>query len=358
MGASASRTSTKFRREGTSTQDFVRSLPETLSALLQSNASTSAPSTALSNRQDSFISALLQTNPSGSIPNSLDTQALASQDVRDFPGFFALNGIANQDLSSGAYKDATQAEYEQNARDALAQLFTGPAAVRGAGESPSIAAGILSDRLAQGRGRELRAAQDSNVGRSMNAAQMLSTNEMQRQGAKLQAQSLLAANALQGKGLQVSSAGLVDARRANHNDALGNATQALGGQTITENNNLRGDGSQTSFSAGFQACCWLYLTATEGVDLPWFVEAGRRDFYTPTRRRGYKWMSWKLIPWMERFTLLRKLVKHLVVEPIRKYGAWLYMDESAKPHYKLYGPYVKTWFKLWETLGKCNRFSI
>ena len=98
-----------------------------------------------------------------------------------------------RDPYSVAYELATAASYQQRCADALAQIATGPDAVRGGTSQVGVAQGVAGEKLAAGRGEEIRRAQMEDHTNVLNAIKVRNEIEKQRLD-----QSMLAANTLGG----------------------------------------------------------------------------------------------------------------------------------------------------------------
>ena len=128
------------------------------------------------------------------------------------------------------------------------------------------------------------------------------------------------------RGQKLAAAGGVDSARGSSSGALNNATNWLSGGSATTTDNLRGKGSQASSHMGGELgtnCCFIFLQALNGV-LPWYIDLARRDYYTPTRRKGYTWMSSWLVPRMAVSAWTTLAVNVVIIRPFLKYGSWLY----------------------------------
>jgi len=81
--------------------------------------------------------------------------------------------------------------------------------------------------------------------------------------------------------------------------------------------------SEIGSHAPHKNCCWLYLAAVDGWDIPDAVRWFRDQKMTRENRRGYYWMAERVVPWMHKWGTVRKMVKWGMVCPMSAYGEWL-----------------------------------
>lgn len=101
---------------------------------------------------------------------------------------------------------------------------------------------------------------------------------------------------------------------------------------------------------GGNKCCFIFLEATNG-NLPYYVRE-LRDFYyysEPAIRTGYVRTARYLVPLMQRFSTIKKLVNLTMVKPIISYGASMY---NIEPYNKRNHTIKKLWFKIWSLIGR------
>ena len=344
-------TDSSFRRYGTSAQDISTQLPTLLSDLLSSNANTSAPDAGLSSASRNYLTGLLTRNQDATPGESTLTGTMAI-DPTTFTGSSSLGTMAARNPYSSSFETSTQAAYEQRAADALAQLQTGHEAVRGGQSRSGIAQGIMSDRLAQGRGQEVRQAQLQDAGIVQGASGIFGGLENARRGAQLQAQSQYGGQSAQRNSTAVEGSRSADVMRSQHSGALDLASKYLGLRKGLNTDDLGGYGNQGTSSWGVNilgGCCFIFLEALNGT-LPWYVEAARFEFLTPTRRLGYKWMSSWLVPAMRKWKVVRFAVNATIVKPCLLWGAYHYTSQGTRLRAWL-KPYVFGLFKTWDLIG-------
>ena len=346
-------TDTSFSRTGTSQQDMATILPTFLSQLLNTNAGDSQPDAAMAAAQKAFLSTLLSRNQD-STPGRTTLDSNMAIDPMTFGGSSTLSTIAQRNPYSSQFEADTEAAFQQRSADALAQVQSGHEAVRGGQSRSGIAQGVMSTRLGQERGQEVRNAQmqDANiVGGAINS---LNAIEGGRRGIQLGAQNQLGGQSIGRTGAGLDASRSVDSARTQHSAALDLASRLLGQRSNLVTDNLSGRGNQGTSSWGLNilgGCCFIFLEALNGK-LPDFVERARVDFHTPIRRRGYKWMSFFLVPAMQKYKSVRFLVNAIIVKPMLKWGSYHYSIIGAKRWYALLKPYVFLWFHTWHLLGK------
>jgi hypothetical protein len=355
VGGGSSSSDTKFARQGTSANTIqYQNLPSFLTNLINDNALSSGSDPALGAQETALLTSLMgrdyQDLPSWPVPYNN-----AGISPTSFTGASTLSQISARDPYSSAFETATQSAYEQRASDAMAQAATGPDAVRGGNSRTGIAQGVMADRLAQGRGQEVRNAQLQDSGIVGSMAQLFNQIEGSRRGIALGAQQQQAGQQLQQDDNALGAARVLDGRKVANLSALQLASDLLGTKKGLTTDDLTGKGSQTNSSQNWGVnvlggCCFIFLEALNGK-LPWYIENARHDYYTGHRRHGYKWMANWLVPAMRRFPLVRSAVNELVVRPFLRYGRWLYKaPESRWPDF-LWGPYCELWLAGWSFLG-------
>lgn len=354
VGGSSGSSKQKFQRGGTSQNDINYQLPAFLQSLITNNANTATSDPGLGQTQTNLLTSLM-----GKTQNSLPyTDVLrnnASISPTSFTGASTLGSIAARDPYSSQFEQSTQAAYEQRASDAMAQVQSGPDAVRGGNSRSGIAQGVMAEQLAQGRGQEVRNAQVQDAGIVGAASQMFNQLENARRGIQLGSQNQFGGQVLQQDQNALGAAKVADSRKMANLGSLQMASDLLGTKKGVTTDNLTGYGAQTNEAQNWGVnvlggCCFIFLEALNG-DLPWYIELARRDFYTGHRRHGYKWMANWLVPAMRRFRLVRTAVNTTVVLPFLRYGRWLYSDPGSKWYDTLWGPYCNLWLAAWTFLG-------
>lgn len=354
FGGGSSTQQSNFARKGTSDNAISYALPSFLQDLISGNASSTASDPALASKQTNLLSSLMTKSPDA-LPGAnvlSDNMAIAPT---SFTGASTLEKISARDPFSTQFENDTQAAYEQRASDAMSMAATGPDAVRGGNARTGVAQGVLADRLAQGRGDEVRKAQLQDSGVVQGASQLFSQIEQARRGTAVGAQGQKAGQVLTQDQNALGAAKQVDQRKIANLAALQMASDMLGTKKGVTKDDMSGAGNQTndSFNWGVNVlggCCFIFLQALNG-HLPWFIEAARHDYYTPVRRHGYKWMANWLVPAMAHHRWVARLVNTVIIRPFLHYGAWLYYDRSGGWRGFMWGPYCELWLRLWSVLG-------
>ncbi len=348
MGFGAGGSTGSYARQGVGDHRAYYDLPTAIGSLVDTNAANAATDPSLATQQTTKLSSLM-TDTTPAQPGYSSLLSIANQDPTDYTGRSALVNASTRDPYSGAFEANTKAAYQQRAGDAMAQVASGPTAVRGGAARTDIAQGTMADRLAQNRGYEVRQAQQQDIqnvlGSSMGAADIEQKRAATTAGA---------AQGLANIGSQVGERALgairsVDFGKLNNMQMLKLASVLRGTQHARQTDDFSGKGNQMGTQTGV-SCCFTFLEALNGV-LPWQVEMGRSEFYTPQRRRGYKWMSRKLVPAMQKHAWLKRSVNKLLVKPFIRYGEWRYSGTN-KWTSALYAPYCFAWLATWGLLGK------
>lgn len=352
--------STKFKREGSSTNDIKYSLPSALSDLVNKNANLTTTSPDLLNKQTTVFNDLMnRATDQSTVPGKSTFDSATGLNPTSYTGLSDMTTVLQRSPFSAKYENDTKASYEQRAKDALALVASGPDAVRGGAARTGIAQGVMADRLAQGRGQEVRNAQMQDAGLVLNAGQLMNAVENARRGTQLQGATALLGGSLQQQQNALGAASGFEGSKSGNMGMLRLAADLLAPRTSSVLDNLKGEGNQSTIGGGFNICCFIFLEALNG-ELPWFIELARRDYYTPVRRKGYKWMSNWLVPAMQRRKWVCHVVNAVIIKPFLRYGAWLYTAVDH-PGYKFgwfYAPYCKAWLGLWNFLGKVVRKEV
>jgi len=104
-----------------------------------------------------------------------------------------------------------------------------------------------------------------------------------------------------------------------------------------------------SAAASKGGCCFIFMEAYNG-NMPYWVRECRDEFApeNTARRDGYINMAKWLVPLMQKSTVVRSLVNLLMIKPLTKWGGW-YKKVKGYENGFIYKPFVKFWFKVWET---------
>lgn len=103
--------------------------------------------------------------------------------------------------------------------------------------------------------------------------------------------------------------------------------------------------SQVMGSMPDVSCCWIFEF---GGNVPWYVRASRDLFYTAERRNGYRRMSGWLVPLMSKFSIVRKLTRALMLQPLTEHGKAIWFGN--KPTW-FSTQMTKFWFSIWSNYG-------
>lgn len=98
-------------------------------------------------------------------------------------------------------------------------------------------------------------------------------------------------------------------------------------------------------------CCWTFMEAYEGTQIPWFVRAVRDSVATPNIREGYRRFSKLVVPLMKRSAWIRSLIVNWCVSPLTAHAGYV----SAIPGYEYGRMYHRRrgfWLNVWNILGK------
>lgn len=341
-----------FSRKGTGLHERYYSVPSEIQSLIMENVREAGTDPGLQAQQGSLFSRLM-TDTAQAQPGYSQLSDFAGMSPTGYGGWSTLYNVAARDPYDGAFAADTEAAYRQRASDAMAQAATGPEAVRGGSARSGIAQGVLSDRLAQGRGQEIRAAQLQDLSAVMDAAKSMGTIEQMRTNSAIQSAQGLSniSTGVAQRGLEAGKA--LDINKVQNLGLLQLAAQLQGKTLDKQTDDFYGKGDQSSWQAGL-SCCFIFLEALNG-ELPWYIELARVDFWTQPRRNGYTWMSRALVPVMRWSKLAKYLVNTVLVKPFLRYGAWLYGEETASSRSALLAPYCHAWLRLWGALGRIVR---
>ena len=341
--------SSAFSRKGTGTQTNSYSVPEGIAALIQGQLSGVSTPTGLGEQQPNLFSGLMQ-QTAESQPGFAALSQHADLSPTGYTGYEALRSAGERDPYSSTFEADTEGAFRQRAGDAMAQVASGPDAVRGGDARTGIMQGVMATQLAQQRGQEVRQAQLQDLMGVLGAAGTSANVEGQRATTAVRASEGLSniGNSVAQRGLEAAKA--VDFNKIQNLALLQLATQLQGSQNSVQKDDFSGKGNQSGWSTNM-GCCWTFLQAYNGK-LPLCVEFARDEFYTPLRRRGYKWMSSWLVPAMQRSTWVARLVNAVLVKPATAYLQWYYGEDDAKRVSALLAPYCKLWLALWGGLGR------
>lgn len=343
-----------YRRTGTGMHERYYSIPDQMYNLITSNAASATTDPSLATKQTTLFGNLMDGAMSASSqPGYSQVAGFAGLSPTEYGGREALMAASQRDPYSGAYAQQTLDSYRQNAADAMSTVASGPAAVRGGDARTGVMQGVLAERLAAGRGQELRNAQLQDLGGVITAARSMGDIENTRLTAALRAALGLSdiANATAQRGLQAGQQ--VDVNKAQNLALLQLASQLQGKTIDRQTDDFEGEGDQSGWQAGL-SCCFIFLEALNG-ELPWYIELARFEHLTPTRHAGYKWMGTWLVPMMRRNRVARWWVNVAMVKPFLQYGAWLYGESNSVSWANALT--CEAWLRLWSTLGSVVMYA-
>jgi hypothetical protein len=132
---------------------------------------------------------------------------------------------------------------------------------------------------------------------------------------------------------------------AGQNNRSANEIQAARGNLFKDN--LYATAGSNIGGEGINNCCFILLESYHGT-LPWYVRKCRDYYYHQDSRIciGYVRMAKVLVPLMRMSTTVRKLVWHLMVNPISNYGKFLVGIGEYKGHFA-----KRVWFNIWKLIG-------
>jgi len=121
----------------------------------------------------------------------------------------------------------------------------------------------------------------------------------------------------------------------------GTAQTAVAGASATTGKSTTSWGAQGGLN-----CCFIFI-ASHGYLHP-IVRRYRDTHMTVRNRRGYYWLSDRLVPWMAKYPLARHLVSWLMVKPMTSYGKYYY---GLNRYGWLFAGLTKGWLLIYSLLG-------
>lgn len=355
-GGSSGGGDSAYSRQGTGVRETSRTVPQYISDLITQNVNGSAPDPTLVAKQNATFTNIMDKQDT-SIPGYSNFMSVANQSATDYPGRSTLATSAARDPFSSTFENATVDSFKQRAADAMAQVATGPDAVRGGASRTGIAQGVLAQRLAQERGYEVRGAQQQDAAMQSDAIKTMNNVELAKTGQSVNAASTLAGLSGGLDMLKLQAGKAIDVSKLNNMGLLQLAAGLQGTEKSVQTDDFTGQGNQSSSEMhGGISCCFIFLEALNG-ELPWYIDRARREYRTGSRRTGYVWMSEWLVPIMQRSARCKRFVNWGLIRPFLKYGACLYKDKTARITGWLYAPYCHAWLNLWGLLGKFVKAS-
>jgi hypothetical protein len=109
--------------------------------------------------------------------------------------------------------------------------------------------------------------------------------------------------------------------------------------------------SAQSSGQGITICCYIFIAANDGIELPNWVRTCRDLFCSGERVAGYRRMSRWLVPMMMRSSKVTSIVRGFMTKPMTAWGGWLMGVEKHSKGW-LAWPVVMFWFTLWKLIGR------
>ena len=147
---------------------------------------------------------------------------------------------------------------------------------------------------------------------------------------------------------------------ANTSNVFGFGSGMLGNQTSMQNANTQASGAMNvansipSYIGSL--CCFIMLEMYHGT-MPSYVRKSRDKYYaySPDMATGYRRVAYYLVPLIRRYSLVRALVWHLMVNPITKHLGYVHgIGKYSWINKKI----CRFWLKGWTVLGKGKRESV
>lgn len=353
FGGSDNKSSNKFTRSGTTSNQKQTNLPDFLKDIITQNITNSSVPDSIATGENNFLSGLLSRD-NAQVLNRSSLDSIISQDPQGYTGKGSLEATANIDPRSASFEQQTTNRYKDTVAQALSQIQSGPDSVRGGQQRVGIAKGEAADKMGLQRTDEIRRAQATDTGLQQNASQIMAAIEAGRKAMIVGAQDTLMKQFLGGEEHGIEAVRSVDARRGINTGNTALAARELGSESSTVSEALKGIGNQSGSSSQWGVnvlggCCFIFLEVLNG-DLPWYARRGRDLFNSPSRRRGYLRMSGFLVPLMRKNRLVKGFVNRFMVKPFLRLGEWFFEPDVRQP-WELW-PLCWTWFKIWDFLGR------
>jgi hypothetical protein len=133
-----------------------------------------------------------------------------------------------------------------------------------------------------------------------------------------------------------------------YGEALGSpqsSFQGMIGAGQTESPVLQSQAAKVQAIASF--CCFIFI-AGHGYLHP-IVRRYRDEHLTVANRRGYYWLSDRLVPIMQKRSWVRRLVKIAMIDPMTSYGKHFYGLNHIGA---LFSPIASMWLRVFSLLGQ------
>ena len=353
-GGSVSSGDTKFERKGTATTTSFRDLSGKHEERFRVGLNATAPGAA-----DDSVGPMLKNRIRGDTDDRPYTEAIcnlirSNMPQQRTPMEANMMQQAGRDVYSQDYADNTFQRYSAEVQNAMANARSGPAMTRGGTAAQGFAQAQVMNDLGLNREAVLTQNRNADAQISQGATGMIGQNRHM-----MNADATGAINqGYQGYGqfLQnmMAAAGLASERTKMYNDLVPTFATLESKMIGTEENDLHGRGAQTSSSmgGGINVCCFIMMEGFLG-EMPPHVRACRDEFApeSSARRNGYIRMSRWLVPAMRTSGFVRKLVHHLLIAPLTRWGAW-HMKVPGGSRRCLDALAKNAWFKFWELTGK------
>lgn len=116
----------------------------------------------------------------------------------------------------------------------------------------------------------------------------------------------------------------------------------------TSSSESYGKNKPTESESSGGSCCFIFLAASDGITLHPIVRQYRDAHLTPRNRRGYYFLSDRLVPFIQRYRLARRAVRFLLTRPLTLYGLYRY---RYSPLGFLAAPLAAFWLLTFSLLG-------
>jgi len=348
FGGQNTDTNQSWQRQGTSSAARTYRLPSETSQSVMASGYYSHPEYVQPAHQD-FLTNLLQRNKSD-YPGTQQISDIINLDPSSFNGDEALFNIMSRNPYSSDYESNTGELYDRSFEKARAEALSGPANVRGPVGRQGIELAELGNLQSINRFKEVRGQQDKEASNVTGAIQLFNTIESMRRGSSMQAQQQARQSEGQTTQEQLGGAQAADRMKSTHLAMLQMVAELLGVPTATTTDNLSGTGntnsSATSWSTSTPQCCFIFLECLNG-QLPWYVRWGRECYRTENRISGYRWMSHWLVPAMQKFSPLKRVMNAICIRPFLKWGYAQYVSRETS----IWKSWCWGWFHIWSFIG-------
>lgn len=352
-GESDSSTSSRFSRQGTTTQQKTYNLPADLAALIKQSFLTTGVPQATGEAETDFLTGLFSRDQQA-VPGKSMLELIQGIDPASFTGGSAVTNMLARNPYSTDYESGVGDLYERMFDVARARAISGPQNVRGAQDRMGLELGEIDAQVGMNQFRDVRQQQDKEAGVVQQAVQIHNAIETMRRGSQMQAQGQQQGAESQRTGQAIAGSNALQGRQAANSANLSMASEFLGAPTATQTENLRGRGNQSTGSQSWGAgitCCFILLESLNGK-LPLYVRKGRDEFVTEARRDGYVHLARWLVPLMCRSKWMLRLVNLIMVRPFLAHGKRHYGGRRGSVGWWGTLPVCWMWISLWQVVGK------